>query len=250
MVDERTIDPGTLLNLAAVARMMHADGRLAPEEVEIYEGLREESELDEAARERVDAWAEAAPDDAQIAALAADVDEEGRSEALALSWVGALSDGATDDAEVATFAAIANALGLEGVESASRAGVEATFYGAALTILAGLAHMVDAGLADSDQEAKRAQYAELLDELALPDDLAARAREFLVLRRPLHQVLSEVAGLAPDFQEALLGNLWAVARADGRVNAAEARLFERFERACGVPAERVRELQIEWGPAG
>jgi len=63
-------------------------------------------------------------------------------------------------------------------------------------------------------------------------------------------VLSEVTRLAPDFQEALLGNLWAVAWADGRVNDAEAQLFTRFERACGVPAERVRDLQIEWGPAG
>ncbi len=249
-MEEHALEPGTLLNLAAVARMMHADGRLAEEEVEIYEGLRTECDLDEADGALVDGWAETPPEDAEMTELAAEVDAEGRSEALALSWVVALADGAVDPSEEATLSALAAALDLQGREEATRAGVEATFYGAALTILAAVALMVDAGDEDADPEAKRLLFAALLNDLALPEDLAAQARDLLVHPRPLHELLSEATRLAPDFQEALLGNLWAVAWADGQVVEAEQSLFSRFERACGVPRERVLELQLEWGPAG
>lgn len=240
--------PGTLLNLAVVARMTLADGRVEPEEYQVLEGLLDGADLDAVERALVEAWTTEAPDDAALAALAASVDAEGRGEAMALAWVVALSDGDIDPAEVEAFSAVAAALGLAGSEAEVRAGVEASFYGAALTVLAGVALMVHTG--PGSAEAKRLAFAELLGDLALPEDLAAQARELLVTRRPVHDVLAEAARIAPDFQEALLGNLWAAAWADGVMDDAEQALFARFEKACGVPHEQVLELQLAWGPAG
>jgi len=243
-------EPGTLLNLAAVARMMLADGRVAPEELEVFDDLLDSADLDEEARGRVEGWTAAAPDRAALVELADGVDEDGRREALALGWVVALADGEVDPAEVATLSAVAGALGLAGVEQAVRAGVEASFYGAALSVLSAAALMVHAGGDSAEPSPKRLKFAELLGDMELPSDLAERARDLLVHTRPVHAVLGETALLAPDFQEALLGNLWALAWADGAVDESERALFARFEKACGVARERVLELQLEWGPAG
>ena len=243
-----TEQAGTLLNLAVVARMMLADGHVAPEEAEILEGLMDASGLDDEARARVGRWSGQAPDDVALRELAAGVDDEGRSDALALSWVVAMADADIHDEEVGTFVEIAELLGLKEHQAAIREAVEGSFFGSTLSVLAALASMAHTGDEDSDTPAKLAHFGEVLHDVELPEPYAEEARQTLLQPRPLQFVLGEASGLDPDFQEALLGNLWAMAWADGKVDDRERALFSRFENACGVPHERVLQLQVEWGP--
>ncbi len=239
---------GTLLNLAAVARMMLADGKVTPEESEVFEALLSECKLDLDTRFEVEGWGWQAPSDDTLADLAQDVDEEGLREALAVAWVTALSDGDVDPTEEETLAAMARVYGVSGEEGPIREDVEAAFYGGTLTILAAAAAMVDAGGADVDEETKRAHLASVLGAADLPDELAAGARELIVRLRPVGDLLDEARGLSPADRETLVGTLWATAWADGVVVDAEQALYERFLEVCDLPEERVHELQAEWGP--
>jgi uncharacterized tellurite resistance protein B-like protein len=236
-----------LLNLAVVARMMLADGRIADEEREMLEALLAEAELDDAASDLVRGWSTTAPVDDEVAALAVGLDPDARRQALSLAWVVALSDGDIDPEEEATYKALAVSLAVAESCDELRSEVESGFYGSAMTVIAGLALMAHSSGLGAADDAKRSLFAEVLADSGIPEPLASGLRGLLVEPPPLHSILSGAASLAPDFQEALLGNLWAMAWADGDVDAREKGLFARFEAACGVPRERVLELQIEWG---
>jgi len=231
-----------LLNLAAVARMLHADYAIAQEEVELFAALLEAGGLDDDDRRAAADWAERPPEPDLFGELGGRVDTEARLEALALAWVTAHADGEVAVQEVDEHALQARCLGLSGREEGVRRSVEAEFFGSALTVLATLAAACRMA---TPRGAGRPLYAEAVDGMDLPEEIAGEARGWFDSPRPLHQVLTETSTLAPDFQEALLGQLWSLTLALGKSPAVDA-FFARFERACGVSADRVREIQAEW----
>ncbi len=239
--------PGTatILNLAAVSRMLHADDRVAPEEIELFEELLAAGGVPATEKHVVQGWAETAPTEDTLADLALLVPEEGRLEALGLAWVTAHADGQVVDEELTEHKRLAEILGLAEVADQVRASVEEGFFGSALTVLAALATICQ--LAD-DRDDGQALYLDAVQDMELPAELAEQAAGWFGEPRPLHEVLSEAAGMAPDFQEALLGHLWLLAGAVGNDDGAKA-LFARFEAACGVDGERVRQIQAEWATA-
>ncbi len=240
--DDAQSSVGTLLNLVAVARMLHADDNVAPEEIELFEDLLEAGGLSEHDRAVAQAWAEAAPDEKTLADLAMVIDEDGRLEALALSWVTAHADGEIVQEELDEHDKLAELLGLPHESEATRQSVEDRFFGSALTVLASLAAMCR--IAD-DPDDGRVLYDDAVEDMDLPTEIAQTASGWFEAPRALHDVLAEASALAPDFQEALLGHLGSLAGALGADETAKA-LFDRFDRACGVDDERVREIQAEW----
>ncbi len=242
MTDHAQSSPETLLNLAAVARMLHADYAIAEEEVELFAALLEAGGLDEEARRAAAGWAERPPGPELLGELGGRVDTEARLEALALAWVTAHADGEVAVEEVDEHALQARCLGLDGRAEGVRRSVEAEFFGSALTVLATLAAACRMA---TPRGAGRALYAEAVDEMDLPEEISGEARGWFDAPRPLHQVLTETSTLAPDFQEALLGQLWSLTVALGKSPAVGV-FFARFERACGVSAERVGEIKAEW----
>lgn len=234
-------DPAAdLLNLAAVSRMLHADGRAADEEIELFEELLEAAGLSDDELVSARSWAKAAPSEEAVDTLAQAVAAEGRIEALALAWVTAHADGEIVDEELAEHERLAAAFGLAELALDVRSSVEEGFFSSALTVLATIAAVCRLG---EDKDDARAVYEAAVDDMELPGDVAERAVRWFDEPRPLHEVLSEAASLPADFQEGLLGNLWALAQGHDEAEA----LFRRFEAACGVGPERVRQIQAEWG---
>jgi hypothetical protein len=190
----------------------------------------------------IQSWAETAPTEETLVDLARVVPEGGRVEALALAWVTAHADGEIHDEELVEHGRLAEILGLSEVAEQVRASVEEGFFGSALTVLGSLAAICR--LCD-DAADGRALYEDAVEDMDLPDDVASQANGWFDEPRPLHEVLSETAAMAPDFQEALLGNVWALAGAVGNDEEAKA-LFARFQAACGIDAERVKQIQADW----
>ena len=246
MDTEATNDPvaAALLNLAAVVRMMYADGEVAPAEAELFAELLDAADLSDDVVATAREWSTSPPGEETVAELTSKVDGEARGEALALAWVTAHADGQVRAEEIVEHDRLAALLGMAEEAQGTRDRVEARFFGAALTVLGGLSAMarLDGGPAAEDW------YEDAVGGMGLPSALAERARRWIDEPRPLHEVLSEASTLAPDFQEALLGNLYAAASAEGPPDGPRMALFDRFKGACGVADARVAQLIAEWGP--
>ena len=88
---------------------------------------------------------------------------------------------------------------------------------------------------EGELEPKKAAYfEEAVADMQLPEPVHLQGQALLEEPMPMQSLLVQVATLTPDFQEGLLGNVWAVAWADGGVDGQNP--GKRLSTGCGRTA--------------